>query len=239
MYIENPKTKGSSIVCAIPQEGRCPNNCADCFFQSGRSYLADNLPNMPNYKDTVNDMYNITRDKVVRVNDGNDSNHQKDLVIGATKHYVMKFYNTCSSEDLEKFPGPVVLTVNPGPRTDRGPATLLSTIPKNLMFVRVRVNMWNLRLVKEVVEHYSKREVPIVLTFMAYFDSKIPKEHYTFQKRTLNSYWVLTAKAWETIIKHYSLNNKWVYTCGKNSNVHACKHCGNCLREYFATMEKV
>ena len=35
-YVENPKTKGSGILCCIPQKGRCPNNCSDCFFQSGR-----------------------------------------------------------------------------------------------------------------------------------------------------------------------------------------------------------
>jgi hypothetical protein len=38
-YIENPKTKGSGIVCAIPQPGVCPIGCEDCFFQSGRSFL--------------------------------------------------------------------------------------------------------------------------------------------------------------------------------------------------------
>jgi len=41
-YKENPKTKGSGIVCAIPQKGICPNRCEDCFFQSGRSY--ENTP---------------------------------------------------------------------------------------------------------------------------------------------------------------------------------------------------
>ena len=50
-YKENPKTKGSGIICCIPQKGTCPNNCEDCFFQSGRSYLeplSENLPRVKN-----------------------------------------------------------------------------------------------------------------------------------------------------------------------------------------------
>ena len=46
----NPKTKGSGIITCIPQTGRCPNGCEDCFFQSGRSYLEpleENLPHVP------------------------------------------------------------------------------------------------------------------------------------------------------------------------------------------------
>jgi|GEM_PF-4975445 len=28
-YIENPKTKGSGIICCIPQTGVCPIGCPD------------------------------------------------------------------------------------------------------------------------------------------------------------------------------------------------------------------
>ena len=76
MYHENPKTKGSGILCCIPHESTCPINCADCFFQSGRSYLEpleDNLPNMPTAEQA--------KGKVVRVNDGNDSNLDKEMVM--------------------------------------------------------------------------------------------------------------------------------------------------------------
>jgi len=34
-YKENPKMVGSGMLACIPQTGRCPNNCEDCFFQSG------------------------------------------------------------------------------------------------------------------------------------------------------------------------------------------------------------
>lgn len=238
MYIENPKTKGSGIISCIPQKGTCPNNCEDCFFQSGRSYLEpleDNLPNMPTIEQVGW--------RVVRVNDGNDSNVQRELVINETNKYPLKFYNTAIPKDLEGFKyAPVVLTVNPGKMTDTD-FHRIDTVPKNLMFVRFRTNMWNLDILDKAVDYYSEREVPIVLTFMAYFEDLPPTKHtknYIFRRRTLNSYWAITTKAWEEIMNNYRYN-KWVYSCGKiegEKGITACRHCGNCLREFFATMER-
>ena len=114
MYIENPKTKGSGIICCIPQTGQCPQKCPDCFFQGGRSFLhplEDNLPNMPDSK--------YAEDYIVRVNDGNDSNVDRENVIKSTKQYKRKFYNTSIPKDLEGFGDPVVLTVNPSKMTDK------------------------------------------------------------------------------------------------------------------------
>ena len=239
MYIENPKTKGSGIVTAIPQTGLCPNRCEDCFFQSGRSYLEplkENLPNIPVR----------TEGRVVRVNDGNDSNVQRETVenvvrVNGWRDY---FYNTAIPQRLEEFDAPVVLTVNPGKKTESG-AYLLKDPPKNLMFVRFRTNTFNLRLADFVIKHYSAREVPIVLTFMAYFNMPVwfraDQPDYVFRKRTLNSYWAITTEAWEQVMKRYRLNC-WVHSCGKiegESGTTACRHCGNCLREYFATRERM
>jgi len=237
IYKENPKTKESGIIGCIPQKGLCPNRCEDCFFQSGRSYLEpleENLPNMPTLEQAKN--------RVVRVNDGNDSSINMNFVMKAVAHYPMKFYNTSIPTYLDKFDAPVVLTVNPGKMTDQD--AYLINPPKNLMFVRVRTNKWNLDLVDKVVTYYGNREVPIVLTFMAYFTQPIPakyREFYIFRKRTLNSYWAITTKAWEQIMERYKYN-KWVYSCGKiegEKGTTACRHCGNCLREYFATMERL
>lgn len=236
-YIENPKTKGSGIICCIPQTGTCPMKCKDCFFQSGRSFLEPldkNLPNMPDE--------DAAEGRIVRVNDGNDSNNQQELVIQSTQNYRWKFYNTSIPRDLEKFDAPVVLTTNPANMTDVK-AHLVDPIPVNLMFVRVRTNTWNLELVDRVVEHYSSRSAPIILTFMAYFDGDIPEGHrdnYVFRKRTLNSYHAITTAAWENIMARYK-HNIWVSSCGKiegEKGKTACRHCGNCLREYFATMER-
>ena len=234
-YIENPKTKGSGILCCIPQKGVCPVGCKDCFFQAGRSYLeplADNLPNMPDLEKTDG--------CVVRVNDGNDSNNQPKAVMDATRKYPQRFYNTSIPRDLEEFDAPVVLTVNPAERTDES-AALLNPIPPNLMFVRVRTNTWNLSLVDRVVEHYSDRDIPIILTFMAYYSTGVRKGYesdYTYRRRTLNSYWVITSEAWDRVMARYK-GNKWVYGCGKDANTFACSRCGNCLREYFATMCRI
>jgi hypothetical protein len=234
-YKKNPKTDKSGIVCAIPQTGLCPNKCDDCFFQSGRSYLEpldENLPNIPPI-----DMKYL----LLRVNDGNDSNVKRDEVMKAVKGFPNRFYNTAIPRYLEKFDGPVVLTINPAKLTDTG-FHKLEEIPPNLMFVRIRVNTWNLdNVVKPAVEYYAEREVPIVLTFMAYYTESIPEGHksfYTFRKRTLNSYWVITKDGWYKICKDF-VWNKWVHECGKDINTHACRFCGNCHREYFVALERM
>jgi len=236
-YIPNPKMLGSGMLGCIPQKGRCPNECPECFFQSGRSYLEpleDNLPNMPLAKDGMN--------RVIRVNDGNDSANNQAFVIEATKIYGMRFFNTCCPDRLKDYPGPVVVTVNPGKFTDKN--FNLADLAFNLMAVRARVNTWNMMVVDRIVKHYSRHEVPIFLTFMAYFDTPIPKGHekyYTFRKRTFNSYWAITTAGWEMVMSRYKYN-KWVYSCGKiegELGTTACRHCGNCLREYFATMARI
>ena len=236
MYKENPKTSGSGIVCSIPQTGMCPNKCEDCFFQSGRSYLEpldDNLPNLP----PPNNM------QVVRINDGNDSNVNKEKAIEEWKRHKMAFFNTAIL-NLD-FPGPVVLTINPGEMTDER-FHLVPNPPKNLMFVRFRANMWNVELQEQCVEYYSSREVPIVLTFMAYFNaadtvSYVQRMNYILRKRTLNSYYAITTDAWRYLMSLHR-KNKWVYSCGKIEgelgDTH-CRFCGNCLREYFATITRM
>lgn len=236
-YIENPKTKGSGIYACIPQAGRCPNECEDCFFQSDeRSYLApltDNLPNMPDASFINENGY------VIRVNDGNDSNVNRARVIGWTHVYNHRFFNTAIPKDLEGFPGPVVLTVNPGRQTNTVPH-MLSVIPKNLMFLRIRTNTWNRSVVDAAVDYYTDLRVPCVLTFMAYHsEDSIPPEHkedYVYRKRTLNEYWAISTLAWRVIMKRYE-DNPFVYSCGtegERGNT-KCERCGNCLREYFAT----
>ena len=241
-YIENPKTKGSGIICCIPQYGICPMKCSDCFFQSGRSYLeplAENLPNMPSEKEA--------KGRVVRVNDGNDSNNHKKEVIEATKIYPMKFYNTSIPYGIEEFDAPVVLTINPGDRTDRD-HVLLANIPNNLMFVRIRTNSWNVHnTVLHAANYYTARNIPVVLTFMAYHN-ELPsiisddfKNDYIFRKRTLNSYYAITTDAWRRTMDLFK-DEILVYSCGKiegEKGKTGCKYCGNCLREYFATIERM
>ncbi len=242
-YRENPKTAGSGILCAIPQTGACPNRCRDCFFQSGRSHLeplSENLPNLPPPE--------MAENRVVRVNDGNDSNVDIETVLRETGagRYPMRFYNTAIPKNLDRFDAPVVLTVNPGPLTDRD---FHRTWAENLMFVRIRTNTWNLPLVEAAVSYYARHKVVSVLTFMAYYEtaSAIPEGHrsnYVLRKRTLNRYHAITTAAWRRVMRRWedTPEERWVYSCGKiegEGGTAACRHCGNCLREYFAAMEKM
>lgn len=234
-YKENPKTKGSGIVCCIPQTGGCPMECHDCFFQSGRGYLdlEKDLPNMPD---------KVEPWQIVRVNDGNDSNVDPVRVLKATEKYPLRFYNTSMPNNLESFIEPVVLTVNPGHLTD---VRFLRPrpIPKNLMFVRVRTNIWNIKnVVEPAVDSYTRDDLPVVLTFMAYHEeSMIPENYryyYVYRKRTSNPYWAIKTAAWEEIMERFR-SNPLVYSCGTEGITTACKACGNCAREFMRTKERL
>ena len=256
-YKENPKMKGSYMYGCIPQKGKCPNKCDDCFFQSRRSYLEpldENLPNIPR----------VHRGKIIRVNDGNDSfflteNQIQDVIY----EYPQCFFNTSIPKDLDKYHTwshglmmeagvmnnhdyhPVVLTVNPSEMTDAS-FHKLDPIPKYLMFVRFRVNTWNLALAKECISYYTSREVPVVLTFMAYFNQMSIHEpfrcDYIWRMRTINPYWAITTIAWKKIMAALKWNedNFLVHSCGAIEGVNTqCRYCGNCLREYFATKQRM
>jgi hypothetical protein len=193
----------------------------------------------------------LTVGKVVRVNDGNDSNVDREMVMEATKDYEQKFYNTAIPRDLVGFDAPVVLTINPAKMTDTEFYKLGDELPTNLMFVRIRTNTWNLeKVVKPAVEYYTERKHPVavVLTFMAYYEinnrRSIPKAHtnnYKFGKRTLNSYDRITTGAWRKIMDMFK-DNYWVYSCSRiegELGITMCHRCGNCLREYFYTMARI
>lgn len=234
-YKFNPKLKGSGLISCIPQKGTCPNNCPDCFFQSGRSYLeplGENLPQIPPQW--------LTTNRIVRMNDGNDSNNDRELVEKTAREFDYYFFNTASPEKLEEYSGPVVLTLNPGLVTDYS-FHKVEVIPSNLMFVRVRVNAWNWNnIANPAVFYYTSRGVPVALTFMAYYTEIVPEEYkdlYEWKQRTLNSYWVLTKTAREKLELLFK-DNPLVYSCGYKGQ-YGCQLCGNCIREYYATLERM
>jgi len=233
-YIENPKTKDSGVLCAIPQTGTCPVGCADCFFQGGRSYLEplnEHLPNMPTP--------DMAKGMVVRCNDGNDSNVNRDLVIASMAQYDDVFFNTSIPTDLEGFPGPVVLTLNPAGRTDTHIWDLASL--RNIMALRLRVNPWNRHLAEEACARYASRGIPVIMTFLAYYSDGIRpgyERYFTYRKRTMNSYHVITREGWEEIVRPF-IGNPCMWTCGRDADSFACKHCGNCLKAYRMAKSKV
>jgi len=234
-YIPNPKTSGSGIICGIPQPGRCPNNCTSCFFQSGRSYLeplAENLPNMPTLAQAEG--------RVLRVNDGNDSHHCQSQVVKDTLAYPDKFYNTACPSDLEKYPGPVVLTLNPGTDTDEKYAIVSDDEARNLMAVRFRINTWNADMAREAAEYYAADlDVAVFMTWMAYHNKyEIPETHlpnYTYRRRTMNAYWAIHDNICRNVMEDFE-DLPRVYLCGELGRT-KCRDCGNCLREYYRWKE--
>jgi hypothetical protein len=221
-WLWNPKVKGSGIIECIPQSGRCPVGCSDCFFQSGRSYLEpleETLPHIP--------PIDLSNDRIVRVNDGNDSNVDRDIVESSTQQFKDRFYNTSIPKDLGNFSAPVVLTINPSLKTDKS-FHKLKTIPDNLDNV-----------VKPAIEYYTSKGVAVVLTFMAYYSSDVPDEHkknYIWKKRTINSYWCIKKTEMDKIMKNFR-KNPFVYTCCERHST--CSFCGNCIREYYNAKERL
>lgn len=235
-WIWNPKVKSSGIIECIPQSGRCPIGCEDCFFQSGRSYLeplSENLPHIPSSE--------MARGRVVRMNDGNDSNVERELVERVAATFDDAFFNTSIPSRLGEFSRPFVLTVNPNKMTDTE-FHRIGEIPPNMMFARVRTNMWNIdSVVRPAVKYYAEeRDVPVVLTFMAYYTKSIRDGYqhaYEWRTRTINPYWVIKRSHVDEIESmFYGFQN--VYLCGRHGSS-TCAACGNCLREYYRAKEKM
>lgn len=220
----NPKMAGSGIVACRPQVGPCLGDCADCFFKGGRYYEDIDVPHIPEWR--------WVRDNrlLVRMNDGNDSNYQRETVIEAARQYDRVFFNTRVPRlDFDGL-GPVVLTAN-GEDTDRT-AILLTGDLSNLMTVRVRVNTWNLDLVHEVCEWYVAEDVPVRPTFMAYYhDTVRDPDSYEWRKRTLNSYWVLRPEARARIEYELGVDGTMIHTCTSKKGS-LCRDCGKCVEMY-------
>jgi hypothetical protein len=177
----------------------------------------------------------------VRVNDGNDSNVDRERVEVVASGFQDAFFNTSIPERLAEFPKPFVLTVNPGKMTDTG-FHRLDTAPPNMMFARVRVNMWNLQsvVVPAVNDYVDRLQVPVVLTFMAYYSTPVKKgfeDAYHWERRTTNPYWILK-REWIDEVERMFWVRDTVYLCGRHGHS-LCKDCGNCLREYHAAKERL
>jgi len=241
-YIENPKTKGSGIYCAIPQEYEpCRRNCKNCFYQGGRSYLeplAQNLPNMPPKE--------ILDNFVIRVNDGLDSCQNVYDVIDKTRNIPNKFYNTASYApylfNLLSECGPYVLTLNPGDMTDDEIYYPFIQMNHKPMAVRFRANMWNRDLLNVAIQLWCKDfGVPLIITFMRYYeeDPHIKKypAYYNKKEHILNPSWSVNDAGWSNISVLYWTYDL-VFTCGAGPDLHLCKDCGICLQLYWQDMVK-
>lgn len=222
---ENPKLANSNIIDCIPQTGECPLNCAECYYNGGRFYRSLNDPEIPTLEASI--------EKIVRVNSGHDSNLEFDNVMKVTEKYEDKFYNT--SLPMLRFNNPVVLTINS--RDDDYTFYHRGDIEGNLdelMFVRFRVNTWNIPLCIEAIEEWNP--VPLVLTDMRYYNRDLVKEpqYYNFRKHILNAYWRLNEKGTSKIFELLKLPN--VFWCGNPFSLSTmCEECRVCELFYIAT----
>jgi len=237
--IRNPKQEGTPFFDCIVQTGICPNNCNQCFYNRPGAYYVplDQLPLIP--------MPEEVGKGIVRMNCGHDSNIEREKVIAASLKYENAFFNTsiCRFD----FPGPVVLTANPN---EEKPPHLVNPIPDNLMFVRLRTSGTNLRHIDDAVTYYTLRGVPVVITFMAYYD-KLPvvdlseldetfdcvDQCYTWKVRHVNSYWCATTKFMQTVMKRYQ-GNRLVSMCGSYASGY-CRACRNCETYYYQTQKRL
>jgi len=82
------------------------------------------------------------------------------------------------------------------------------------------------------------------MKLMNYYKQIIPKDHlvhYEKKQRILNVSWSLKYSTWKFLMSRYNFN-PLVHSCGVEgltTESKLCKNCGNCLREYFNTMERM
>ena len=230
-YVENPKLKGSNIVDCIPHTGECPLKCAECFYNGGRFFRTLDEPWMPPDE--------LTEGKIVRVNSGHDSNIDREMVLKATQHFKRVFYSTAIPKF--DFPAPIVFTCN-GPKKR---VKLVKKVPWNLMFVRVRVETWDMETIHKAVDYYWKKHgAPVVLTFMRFYDGNLipdeAKDDYVWKKNITNSYYCATREAILRVMAEFNVltgienvdryKGSGVRMCGTPDSS-MCADCGNC--EFF------
>ena len=219
MTKRNPKQEGSNLFDCKPQSGLCPNNCNQCFYnRPGAFYVDVDKPHMPTVEEVG--------DSIMRVNCGHDSNIEREKVIKETEIYSKRFFNTSIPEF--DFPAPVVFTANP----QEEESAMKINRPNNLMFIRLRVSSTNLQFIKAAVYYYCTRHVPIVLTFMAYYDKK-PDDNYTYQVRHVNSYWCPEPHFVRHVVSDMKqIGGRAVSACGQ-----WCWDCRNCETYYYQTIK--
>lgn len=255
----NPKLLGSGIVDGRVQVGLCPNDCAECFYNRPGAYYCDiDQPQIPDPEE-VN-----TKGLIVRMNSGHDSHFQKEEVIECARHYDDVFFNTAML-DFD-YPGPVVFTAN---RLEEEPAWCPIVHRQNktrqihpnqeqyfdrLMFVRLRVSPTNLELVKHAVAAWTAKDIPVVLTFMAYYSQTpsgtniregemegqaLEQRSYEWKVRTLNSYRCPTSSFMQHVLyEMQKYGGRLVTMCGTLDSG-KCRDCKNCQAQYWVTKKRL
>jgi hypothetical protein len=232
MTIRNPKQEGTILYDCIPQSGKCPNNCFQCYFNHPGFYAENPLVPTPEE----------VGDGIVRVNCGHDSNIEKDLVVETATRYKNFFFNT-SIYDLD-FPGPVVFTANREEENyfispyDRGVRSIVAKY-QNLMFIRLRVSSSNLKLVFKAIQQWNRFGIVVVLTFMRYYDRPPDTENYEIRTHILNKSWIPTRSFVVDRLMHLgAYDNPLVSMCGTIDSSY-CRDCQNCVHYYWLAKRRM
>lgn len=239
MTLRNPKQEGSNLYDCKPQVGACPMNCNQCFYNRPGAYYGDvDSPLIPSPEEVG--------DGIVRMNCVHDSNIEKDSVLDAAKKYKNAFFNT-SIANFD-FPGPVVYTANSKEEepVDLTPILKDGKALQNLMFIRLRVSTINtLHIAHAVTAIHRMTRIPIVLTFMAYYDNRLvdlvdmdsEHPHYEWKKRHINSYWCLNRYSKMQILGSMkNIAGRQVTMCGTLDSVY-CRDCRNCETYYWQAVK--
>ena len=115
------------------------------------------------------------------------------------------------------------------------------------MFVRLRVSSTNFDWVRDGVDWYTSYQVPVVLTFMAYYDAEpqVPADVlqavggpcYEWRVRHINSYWCPTPAFIRWVMDQYG-DNRLVSYCGSLEGSY-CRLCRNCETYYVQTIKRM
>lgn len=279
MTTRNPKLVDSNLWDCRPQTGKCPVGCSQCFYNrvgvcnvcdgkghrerydggapfdgpcpncggTGKRsvfYCDINKPNIPDPVEVGNG--------IVRMNCGHDSNLQRELVIATAGQYKNFFFNT--SIPNYNFPGPVVLTINcceEEPKRAIRPPTI---VPPNLMFVRIRLSASNLGNAYDLITSWCLSDVPVVLTFMRYYDidvmNKVVRHKHPFfanvagpcyekKVHVKNTYYCPTRSMMKVAMKSLGVErNRLLSTCGTLDSSF-CKDCKNCESYFWITKRRL
>ena len=246
MIKRNPKQEGSSLWDCKTQIGNCPVNCNQCFAnRPGAAYISMDEQILPTVEEVG--------EGIVRANCLHDSNIGREELIQHCKRYKKVFYNT--SIPKFDFPGPVVLTLNPKEEDGQEIIRMVHNISlisqgkelSNLMFIRLRVSSTNLPFIKVAVSVLTQKKIPVVLTFMAYYDeNKLPDSGtldinrcYEWKKRHINSYFCPTRSFMASTLEIMKeVGGRLVTMCGTLDS-HLCKDCGNCETYFIQTQRRL
>ncbi len=231
MHTRNPKQDGSNLFDCKPQSGKCPIDCNQCFYnREGAFYVERDEPHMPPAEEIG--------DGIMRVNSGHDSNCSRLLVISSTEKYPKRFFNTAIPKF--DFPAPVVFTANAKEEEQSTLPIDVEPVPYNLMFIRLRVSSTNMDHIIHATSCWTAVGIPVVLTFMAYYDHEPENsKNYEWKQRHINSYWCPTPEFMREVMGEVKREvGRDVVMCG-GFDGYKCADCRNCETYYYQTIKRM